>query len=357
MSNHTLLPFPAWISNPYLNLLHLAVRGDGWNVIAGVTTVDALESTIASLHEGDVVHIHWTSPILAGVVKEDEAVRRAAKFTSVLSAAKARGLRLLWTVHNIIAHDSAFPHVDESIARFLAEHADLVIQLHDHTSAAVANSYTLDPNRLATVRLASYLGVYPDHWTDEEAREFIGVPQGVPTVGFLGQIRPYKGLDVLVAAIEAAQEAIPDLTLVIAGKVFPEDRDEVNELLGRSKNIVSELRFVPDGAFGAWHRASDVIVLPFRKILNSSSLTAAATFDRHVIIPDDTPLAAVYESEPWVTAYPTAGDEVANLSAAIQAHFTNRRDTSAAAHAFTRAFTPYDMSRAYLHALDSLAHA
>ncbi|MEU6135232.1 glycosyltransferase [Nocardioides sp. NPDC047086] len=351
----TLLSFPYYRSNPYLTMLTVAPRAAGWDVVEGVQGLHRLEARAEHMGRGDVLHVHWTSPVTAGCESLEDAWVNAARFEDVLSGLRDRGADVLWTVHNSIAHEADYVDVELAVAKALASYATRIIQLNPATVEETAAYYTLPPDKVVDLPHSSYLGVYPDGGDDAASRERIGVPQGVPTVGFIGQIRAYKGLDVLCRAVEIAAEQVPDLTFVVAGKVVPAaDVETVEEMLS-APNIVKRLGFVETADFSDWLRASDVVALPYRRILNSGSLLAAGTFGRTALIPEDTPVARQFADQPWVVTYAPEPDEPVALAAAILEALDGQESRHRAAHEFTRTYTPYDMSRDYLRLLDGLA--
>lgn len=349
-----LLSFPDWGTNPYMFMLNLAPRAVGWQIIEGVRSLAGLEKQAATLGSGDVLHVQWTAPVTGGAASLDEALARVARFHDVLSSARSRGVEVLWTVHNAVGHDAAFPDAEVLIAKILIANATRIVQLNPDTVAETAEHYALPPEKMVSLPHSSYLGVYPDGRDDAASRARVGVPEGAPTVGFVGQIRGYKGLDVLCAAVAAAARDIDGLTLVLAGRIAPgEDEATIRAML--PERTVAAFGFVDDADFGDWMRASDVVALPYRRILNSGSLLAAATFDRTCVIPAGTPVARQYADQEWVVRYADSADEAAALTAGIVEAFDEREARSAAARAFARSYTPYDMSRAYLRLLESFA--
>ncbi|MEI7058377.1 glycosyltransferase [Nocardioides sp. CCNWLW239] len=353
----TLLSFPHYALNPYLTMLTVAPRAAGWDVVDGVRALRGLELRAAHLGPGDVLHVHWTSPVTSGCQSAEEAWAKAARFEDVLTSARGRGADVLWTVHNSIAHEADYVDVEIAVAKALARHATRIIRLNPATIEETAAYYTLPPEKVVDLPHSSYLGIYPDGGDDAASRERIGVPQGVPTVGFIGQIRAYKGLDVLCRAVEIATRTVPDLTFVVAGKVVPaEDHETVEDMLSAS-NVVKRLEFVETADFSDWLRASDVVALPYRRILNSGSLLAAGTFGRTALIPEDTPIARQFAEQPWVVTYASEPDEPTALAAAIVEALEGQEERHRAANEFSRAYTPYDMSRDYLRLLEGLAGA
>lgn len=351
----TLLCFPYWYSNPYLTMLTVAPRAANWDVVGGVQTLDHLERRSADLIDGDVLHVHWTSPITKDARDADEAMERVHRFDALLADASGRGVSIVWTVHNMIAHDAAFEDAELAIAECLIARADAIVQLNPGTARATADAYTLPVDKLVTVPHSSYLGVYPDGRDDEGSRRRVGVPVGVPTVGFIGQVRAYKGLEVLCEAVRLAAKEIPDLTFVAAGKVHPDEHEAVLEMLPEDR-VVRHFDFVDNVDFADWLRSCDVVALPYRRVLNSGSLLAAATFERICVIPAETPVAETFGEEPWVVTYAERDNEAESLADAIVSAIDRADERRAAAHEFARSYTPYDMSRDYLRLLTSLGN-
>jgi glycosyltransferase involved in cell wall biosynthesis len=255
-------------------------------------------------------------------------------------------------VHNEIAHDALYPDTERAIAADLAEICDVIIQLHDHTAAFVRDSFNLPFEKLATIPHASYLGVYEDERDARAARAFVGVDPGVPTVGFIGQLRPYKGVDALFRAANLVAAEVPELTLLVAGKLAPRDAAKFYAAMPKLTRVILHTDFVEPSNLWKWFRASDVVALPYRKVLNSGSIPLAATFDRTCLIPDDTAVALEYADEPWVRTYKTTDDPDRALADAIRGGIVQPSAHAAAASAFARRNQPYEMSRAYLDLLD-----
>src|SRR5262245_55480462 len=56
----------------------------------------------------DVVHVHWLERMLASR-RRLFCIARMAGFFAVLGAARLRGVRVVWTVHNVLSHDATHP--------------------------------------------------------------------------------------------------------------------------------------------------------------------------------------------------------------------------------------------------------
>jgi len=347
----TLLAFPAWRDNPYLNLLYLATRGAGWDV-QGTTSFDELVRRTRGLSAGDVLHVHWTSPICQAAPDEKTARERLDTFVATVRAARASGVRLVWTVHNKMAHEVTYRALEVELAQRLTELADTVIQLNAHTVEAVADEYTLPADRVVTLPHASYLGVYPDGLTQAQARARLDVPLTSPTIGFVGQIRPYKGITTLLGAAGVLGQEVEDLTLLLAGKTRDDVLPQVEAALPRGVRTVRHHDFVDDADLQVWFRAADVMVFPYERVLNSGSVLLSATMGRPCVLPREAHLVAELGDEPWVSFYRPGGDVVDNLARAIRGALRHARRTAHDALAFAHRYPPYAMSRDFLRILD-----
>jgi hypothetical protein len=125
----------------------------------------------------------------------------------------------------------------------------------------------------------------------------------------------------------------------------------MESLFPSNVRVVRRFGLVPDGDLGVWLRASNVVALPYRRILNSGSLLLAATFACPVILPSDTPLVRVYDGQDWVHSFDVE-DPVESLAAVIVATAPGNVEHEQAAARFALDCTPYDMARAFLRLLE-----
>ncbi|MDO7869179.1 glycosyltransferase [Nocardioides jiangxiensis] len=346
--------FPRWEQNPYLTLLYLAAEAAGWEILGSVGVPGLTNAVAERLQSGDVVHVHWTAPITRDAATLEDAMERVQAFDDLLGRARAAGVHVLWTVHNELAHDTPFVEAELALNEVLGRRASRVIQLHDRTADFVAPGTRLPREKLVTIRHASYAGVYPELPSREEARELLGVPAGVPTVGLVGQLRPYKGVDLLLEAAGIAAKTLPELTVLLAGRTDPDQVAVIDALVPANVWVVRHHDFLPDEEIGAWIQASNVLALPYRRILNSGSALLAATLARPVILPDDTPLVDVYAGQPWVASYPAGEGAAEALAEQLVRLAPGDAAREKAARDFAWDYTPYDMSREFLRLLDQL---
>jgi len=116
----------------------------------------------------------------------------------------------------------------------------------------------------------------------EEARTALGLPENRRVALFLGMIRPYKGVDLLLEAV-ARQPAESDWLLVVAGEPWGnlgETLEEQTRRLGIEERVRLKLGWFPEAEVPTLMAAADLVVLPYRS--GSQSAVAPLALDAGV---------------------------------------------------------------------------
>ncbi|GAA1780491.1 glycosyltransferase [Leucobacter iarius] len=347
-----MLVFPAYRSNPFLNMLGLAPRAAGYRFLDAVSW-DGLLRLLPSLQDGDVFHLHWTTPILQRAQDRAAAEQRLTRFVAELDGLRLRGVRLLWTVHNRLPHELAFRELEVDLMRAIADRADAVHVMAPDTPTVLSDIVRLDPATVRVLPHPSYAGIYDTGITREQARASFGLEDTDHATLFMGQIRPYKGIGELIAASGTAQRTDGDLVLLLAGAVAEADPDEIRTAIPAGVRAILDLAFIDDGDMDRWLRAADVMVLPYRAILNSGSVHLAATFGIPVILPDEAHLREQFGEEPWVAFFDTR-DPAASIAELLSDTTLFAEVTEADFDRFNREISPFRVSRRYRMLLDEL---
>ncbi|WP_162621805.1 glycosyltransferase [Microbacterium suaedae] len=347
------LVFPSWRDNPFLNLLALAARSQGRRFL-GSTTYEGFREQIKRLHAGDTVHLHWTQPLLQKADSPVEAEGRLRALTADLDSLAARGISLVWTVHNRLPHELSYPQEERRLIRAIAKRADAIHIMAPATSEVVAEVVTIDPAKVRLIPHPSYEGVYDSGIDRSTARASFDLDSSDRAVLFLGQIRPYKGVDALIKASGTASLDDRNVVLMLAGAVKEIPLDEFQASLPDGIRTITDLSFIDDGDISRWFRAADVAVFPYRAILNSGSLHLAASFRTPVIFPDEPHLRSQFGKQTWVEFFDPArpAESIAELLS-DPTLFSNVTDADF--RSFTDPISPWAVSRQYAQLLDELS--
>lgn len=338
-SRRRLAVFPVYRDNPYLNLMLLAPRAAGWEVLESAR-LEAFEQDVRSLSEGDALHVHWTAPIVQRANTPEEGRGRLQSFQVAVDDAQRRGATVIWTIHNALPHDVQHRTLELELSRFLAATADVIHVMNSSTAQVVEDDYSLPRAKLVHIPHPSYRGVYETGLSREEARASFGLAEDDFAVLFFGQVRPYKGVDLLIDAFRRTKST-DRFVFMLAGRTSPEDRAVIDAMLPEGLRCVRHHDFLDDGEVERWFAAADLAVLPYRRILNSGTLHLAATYGAPVALPDEAHLRKEFGSEQWVSWFrPGDADDLAAV--------LERRPSSAnGAAAFSDRLSPFSVSRRY----------
>ena len=174
------------------------------------------------------------------------------------------------TVHNVTPPSG--PYLDRALIRALERRTDVRIRIAAQTPEVEGVPSVLIPH-----------GHYRT-WFDGMPRAAV-VPG---RLGYVGLIKPYKGVERLVDAYAEASAIDPTLTLRISG-------EPADEAVARRLRIASErlsgldvtLRYVSENEFVDVVASSELVVLPYRFMHNSGTALAALSLGRPVLVPDN----------------------------------------------------------------------
>lgn len=305
----TLISFPGTRHNAFPRMLYSALPSEAWK-IRSPRKLWALNSLLGQAGAGDVLHVQWAWPFLSDAESSAQVGDRIQTFREHLEPALSRGVRLVWHVHNVLSHDSSFPEREWELNALLAEKANVVVQLNTVTAERLSEHVVLDREKMVTIRHSSYLGEYPDAVGQQAARQALGIGLEETCVGFVGQIRPYKGIETLLGAYER-QGSSQRWKLLVAGQLHERTGGDIRVRLDKAE-AVTQFEFVRDDELQLWFRAADVLVFPYHEVLNSGSAYLSATFGRPVVLPDVPQFEEIFGDQEWVNLCAPTGEGVSD---------------------------------------------
>ena len=254
----------------------------------------------------DVVHLHWPDGVLNSR-HAPTAAARAAYLVAQLLFAKARGARIVWTVHNLQAHNTSHPRVEHALWRAFVPLVDAAISLsRSGRELACARFPALARKAHFVVPHGHYRGCYKNECSRTEARARLGLPPDTPVVGFVGQIKPYKNVPALLRAFLDRPDETSAASLLIAGR--PGDAAlaaDLASLAAGRPDVALRFGHIADDEMQVMLNACDLAVFPYREILNSGSAILALSFHRPVLVPAKGAMAELRNlvGPEWVMTY------------------------------------------------------
>ena len=310
-------------SNPYQKLLYGAARDRG-EIIAG--DIDAALRLMEDLPrlggaKGPLTfHLHWLNFLFVDLKTEEAARASIETFMEKLTRFRAMGGRVVWTIHNVVSHDSPFLELERELSMRVLARCDAV---HLHSEASIAEVeavFPLDRDRVVISRHGAYVGTYPDFISRAEARAALGYGDDEDVVLFTGQIRPYKGVDHLITAMRRILADRPRARLVLAGNIRNDLPEKIELDLTEADRARIDVtgRFLDNVEMQVFFRAADIAVYPYNKVLTSGSLLLALSFGTPVVVPEVGMTAEVMASGPGPAGRLYTGGAAA-LEAALRA--------------------------------------
>ena len=250
----------------------------------------------------------------------NELVWFDALYLPVIFRLSAR--RYVYTVHNVLPHGRTHSPLFH-LAYRLAYCVPHILLLHTRRSMEQLRDRFGVPD--AKLRLTS-IGLNEDvpttGLTRLAARSRLGLDLTAHVVLFFGRIDYYKGLDLLLSAVERV--SVRGLTLVIAGSfVSPSQRDAIVAGVARLRPRLSVMLHddgVSNESIEAYFRSADLVVLPYREVTQSGVLFLALAFGVPVLVSDVGGLPEYVDAEIGIV---TPAGDVPRLAAAIEQFFAH----------------------------------
>ena len=189
----------------------------------------------------------------------------------------AKKVPVVLTVHDVQSHYERFVSKDSYMKKcFQIPHCLIVHykqgkkQLIDHWKVP-GDRITVIPHGIMPVK---------NIFEITEARRKLNLPIDRRILLFFGSIRPNKGLDVLLEALEILRRRKPKVLLVVAGALPRgmsfEPYSDIIEKLNLSEYVKSFVRFIEDEEVDMFMSASDLVVLPYKKFEAQSGVLLRA---------------------------------------------------------------------------------
>lgn len=297
------VPKPSESSNPYTTMVARAA--------ASFAEVSYFSWRTAWTHRFDVFHVHWPETLVRGRSRLSSALRLASGFGYLLKL-RADRTKVVWTVHNVRPHEAG-SRLERLFISLLVKSVDAKIYINE-------SSENNDPHAHTILH-----GSYREWIAETELAKPLEVADR-PTFTYFGMVRPYKGIESFVAAMDGAVATDSSLTAALLGASPDPDYSSALERQVHGKAYLkADLRRIPDGELYARILESEVVVLPYRQMYNSGSLILALSLGRHVLAPrTDATVRLLAEFGPeWISLFEgplTAADLLDALGAARTLH-------------------------------------
>jgi len=221
----------------------------------------------------DIIHVQWI-PLV------DQGLQLELWF---LEVARKRGIKLAYTVHNVLPHD-----VEIGLKEIFADVYRLMDALICHTQDArqrLIEEFGLAPEKISVI---PHGPLFYDcaAMEPQEAKRQLGFSEDDCVVLHQGNVRPYKGLEFLLEAWKSVQASRPNARLLVVGtgetSWLKKIEDRVDALDLRS-SVRLDFRYVASHRLPLYYHAADIAVYPYREITQSGALMTGIAFGKPII--------------------------------------------------------------------------
>jgi glycosyltransferase involved in cell wall biosynthesis len=189
----------------------------------------------------------------------------------------ARQLPVVLTIHDVKPHYERFVSRASFIKRSLHVPRRLIVHYEDG-KRQLANHWGIRSDHIDFIPHGIIPVQNPPNLTD--ARKKLNLPQDRQIILFFGGIRPNKGLDVLIRALEIIKARNQRVLLVIAGGLLGrfsfEQYSDMIKKADLSDNVQTFIQFIPEEEVDYFFAASDLAVLPYLKFEAQSGVLLRA---------------------------------------------------------------------------------
>jgi glycosyltransferase involved in cell wall biosynthesis len=313
-----ILAWPAFKNRgPYNVLLYRSMQALG-------ATVEEFSAWRILSKRYDIVHLHWPEYCVNGRGALASLFWSCSLFAAMCWL-RLRGSKVIWTVHNLQSHLQQHPAIERYFWRIFTALLNAYIGLTERGAEQARRRY---PSLRSKPGFIIPHGNIRDAYSGvgisrEDARLHLGIAQSAKVVGFFGSVERYKGITELVETFSALDDT--RAVLCVAGKCYmtPQEREYIEHIAARDGRVRLRLEHIPDADAAAYIRAADLVVLPFREILNSGSAILALALDRPILVPAKGAMTELqqFAGAKWVRLYAgqlTSATLQQHLDAAIE---------------------------------------
>ncbi|AGB42267.1 glycosyltransferase [Halobacteroides halobius DSM 5150] len=229
-----------------------------------------------------VFHFNWVLKRATG--KEIDSYIQTYKLITWLKILQKIDRKIIWTMHNKVPHKFDNTSLVYKFREFMIRNSDRII-IHCTESKEILKQYLSVEDFEHKVRYIPH-GHYIDNYqkTDDDFRKEFNIAKDDFVFQFLGQIQPYKNIDLLIKVFNDLK--LKKSKLLICGRPANDNlKQKLKKLTNKNNNIIFIPKFIPNNQIVKCLNTGDVSVLPYNKqsVLNSGSIYLALSYKQPVI--------------------------------------------------------------------------
>ena len=202
--------------------------------------------------------------------------------------------KVVLTIHDV----SSFATSKKSIftSKLVYRISDLLITHNQYSLNEIIKIDKFFQRKLHIIPHGNYGPFINIQRNQKRSREYLNLPSEKKILLFFGMIKKVKGLDILLNSFKEVIAKDPNIVLLIAGRLWKNDFTIYQDIIEKnnlSNNIILHTRFIPHSDVEHYFCASDLVVLPYKKIYQSGVLMMGLSYKKPVLVSDLPPLKEV----------------------------------------------------------------
>lgn len=208
----------------------------------------------------------------------------SAKDYFSLKVMKFFGRKIIAIIHDV----ESLSNEDKDVYKERIYNMADILVVHNQTSyqSISENIAAQNSNKIRIIPHGNYLDFISEDPAPRSSSIDVHFDKKYKYLLFFGQIKPVKGLDILLSAIALLP---PDYKLVIAGRPHRDDfarYEQIISEIGIGDRVERIIRFITDEERDYLFKQCDALVLPYRKIFQSGVLLMAMSYGLPVVASD-----------------------------------------------------------------------
>jgi glycosyltransferase involved in cell wall biosynthesis len=273
--------FPNWTAaNHYTEMLYQASEEYFVEVLP-------LENPFVIPDDADYVHFHWIQTLwkYSGRGREEFLQFGYMDLFSNWNRIKEK-TKFIWSCHDGLSFDED-SYLEIPFINKLVEQVDVIHILSEHTIQLLENQTEFDHSKIMLIPHSSFEGVLNRiDRMESGVKNLLNIPNDAIVIGFLGQIRKYKGVNTLLLAFDKCIDQFPELFLLIGGNNWLPESINFETLSKITNRFLLVDHFLTDSEYSQLASVIDIAVYPYERILNSGSVASSATMGHHIVLPN-----------------------------------------------------------------------
>ncbi len=220
-------------------------------------------------------------------------------YTNILVLFNLLFVKLLFGKVVLTIHDvSSFSNNENSIltSNLVYKLADLLLTHNQFSRDEIVKKNTQLKNNIYIIPHGNYVPFINVQANKIKSRKYLNLPTDKTILLFFGMIKKVKGLDILLLSFKKVLEKNPNTVLLIAGKPWENDFTVYQQIINKnnlSGDVILHTRFIPNADVEHYYCASDLVVLPYKKIYQSGVLMMTLSYERPALVSNLPPLKEV----------------------------------------------------------------